>query len=63
MERSEPPAAPLPALKRGTPGIPDRPRYREQYGVIIVCPDEATQKRIFEGLQALGGLKLKLVVT
>lgn len=53
----------LPPLKPGTPGIPDRARYREQYGVIVICPDETAQKQVFEGLQAIAGTKLKVVVT
>jgi hypothetical protein len=53
----------LPSLTPGAPGIPDRSRYREQYGVIVICPDEETQRRIFEGLQAVAGAKLKVVVT
>lgn len=53
----------LPPLKPGTPGIPDKPRYREQYGVIVVCPDEAAQKKVYDGLQAIAGAKLKVVVT
>lgn len=53
----------LPPLKPGTPGIPDRPRYREQYGVIVICADEEAQRRVFEGLQALLGTKLRVVVT
>lgn len=58
-----PKADELPPLKPGTPGFPDRPRYREQYAVIVICPDEDAQKRIYDGLQAIAGAKLKVVVT
>lgn len=63
MDKPETKAEALPSLKPGTPGVPDRPRYREQYGVIVICSDEDTQKRVFEGLQAIAGAKLKVVVT
>ncbi len=42
------------------------PGYREQYGVVIVCPDEARQRALYERLHAElkpQGLKVKLVVT
>jgi hypothetical protein len=50
-------------LPPGAPGRPDKPRYREQYGVIILCPDEPTQRAIFEGLRQLVPCRLKVVVT
>ncbi len=37
-------------------------KYREQYGVIVLCDDEKHQKAIYDNL-ALQGLKLKVVVT
>lgn len=42
------------------------PGYREQYGVVIVCPSEARQRALYEQLHAQlrpEGLKIKLVVT
>lgn len=63
MTKPRPKAEILPPLKLGAPGIPDRPRYREQFGVIVICPDEDAQKRIYEGLQAMAGTTLKVVVT
>jgi ParB-like chromosome segregation protein Spo0J len=33
---------------------PGDDRYREQYGVIVVCDDEAHQQRVFEQLSAAG---------
>ena len=55
--------AALPAVRPGTPGRPIGRRYREQYGIIIVCPDEARQRSMFEALRALVDCKLKVVVT
>lgn len=53
----------LPTLPENSTGIPRGPRYKEQYGVIIVCPDEASQLATYEGLRALLGCKFKVVVT
>ncbi|SOC47640.1 hypothetical protein SAMN05892877_1324 [Rhizobium subbaraonis] len=54
---------PLPPLPADAPRAPDKPRYKEQYGVILVCPDEAAQKVLFEALAALKACKIKVVVT
>ena len=35
-------------------------KYRQQYGVIVICEDEGHQKRVFKELSAMG-LKLKVV--
>lgn len=61
MSKTE--AGMLPPLKPGAPGVPDKPRYKEQFGVIVVCPDENAQKSVYEGLRAIAGAKLKVVVT
>lgn len=37
-------------------------RYRSQYGVIVICSDEAEQRRIFQQLQAAGHT-CRIVVT
>ena len=42
--------------------IPDGNRYKEQYGVIIVCADEPEQQRVYETLTA-EGYKCRVVVT
>lgn len=42
------------------------PGYREQYGIVVLCDDEAQQSALYEQLRALlvpQGHKLKLVVT
>lgn len=52
-----------PQLPADAPGRPDRERYREQYGVIVICADAAAQRRVFEGLQAIGAGRLRLVTT
>lgn len=36
--------------------------YKEQYGVIVICDDEAHQERVFQTLQA-DGYSLRVVVT
>jgi ParB-like chromosome segregation protein Spo0J len=45
-------------------GIEDPPasKYSEQYGVIVLCVDEADQKSVFERLKA-EGLKVRVVAT
>lgn len=53
----------LPKLPGNSTGIPKGSRYKAQYGVVIVCPDEAAQKSLYEGLKAVAGSKLKVVVT
>ena len=55
--------AALPPLPENSTGIPKGTRYKEQYGVLIVCPDEASQHAIYEGLRALLDCKLKVLVT
>ena len=41
----------LPPLPPGAPGRPKNNRYREQYGVIVICRDEADQKRAYDWLR------------
>lgn len=53
----------LPALPDGAPGKPPQDRYRKRQGVIVVCEDEADQKAIYEGLQAMRRGKVKVVNT
>jgi hypothetical protein len=36
-------------------------KYKEQYGVIVICKDAAHQERVYNRLRRLG-LKLKVVV-
>lgn len=55
--------AALPPLPEDSTGIPPAGRYREQYGVVVVCPDEEAQKAVYEGLKAVAGAKFKVVVT
>ena len=42
--------------------IPDGDRYKEQYGVIIICADEPEQQKVYETLAA-DGYKCRVVVT
>ena len=53
---------PKPDLAPDAPGRPATPRYRRQYGVIVLLPDEATQLAAFEALRAQG-YTCKVVVT
>jgi hypothetical protein len=52
----------LPPLRPGTPGRPSTPRYRQQYGLIIVFDDEEAQKHGFDALVE-AGFKPRVVVT
>lgn len=51
---------PLPPPVDGAPGIPKTERYREQYGVIVICADETDQRAVYERLTA-DRLKCKVV--
>ena len=42
--------------------VPDSDRYREQYGVIVICTDEAQQEQIYTELTGAGHT-CKVVVT
>jgi hypothetical protein len=53
----------LPPLPAKAPGIPPNDRYREQYGVILVCSGEAEQRRLYEALADIKTSKIKVVVT
>ena len=60
------PRSPAPKrARRPLPGSPERPepdRYREQYGVIVICDDEPHQRQVFEALRPRGW-RLRVVVT
>jgi len=53
---------PLPDLEPGAPGRPDRPRYKPQFGVIVLVPDETAQATLFQAFKLLG-FKSKVVST
>ena len=42
--------------------IPEGDRYKEQYGVIIICADEPEQQKVYEALAA-DGYRCRVVVT
>jgi hypothetical protein len=51
------------ADKTGAPGPETlEGRYKEQYGVIVICEDEANQRKVYEQLTGLG-LECRVVVT
>lgn len=53
----------LPPLAPKAAGIPSKPRYREQFGVILVCPDETAQRSLYDALEAVRSCKIRVVVT
>lgn len=53
----------LPPLPPRSPGRPAGSRYREQYGIVLVCPTEGDQEALYEALLILGRCKIKVVVT
>ncbi len=38
-------------------------KYRSQYGVILICPDQASQDALFNALTAIRTTRIKVVVT
>ena len=44
----------LPPLPDKCPGKPNGARYREQYGVIVICRDETHHRLVFEALRDQG---------
>ncbi|MCA1944967.1 MAG: hypothetical protein LDL30_06740 [Desulfovibrio sp.] len=44
----------LPPLPPDAPGRPKGTRYREQFGVIVLCRDEAEHRAVYEALTAQG---------
>ena len=49
-----------PQTKQNPPGK-NGFKYREQFGIVVVCDDAAHQERVYAALKAQG-LKLKVVV-
>lgn len=52
----------LPPLPEEAPGRPQAERYREQFGVIVLCADEGEHKEVYEQLSSLG-FKCRVVRT
>ena len=52
----------LPSLPDGAPGTPKTNRYKKQFGVIVLAPDETAQKELFERFSEQG-LRCKVVNT
>lgn len=53
----------LPKLRPNATRRPDKPRYREQYGIVLICPDEEAQQLLYKALAAIGDCKVRVVVT
>ena len=53
----------LPALGSNSTRRPPDNRYREQYGLIVICPNAAVQRSLYDALQTLAHCKLRVVTT
>jgi hypothetical protein len=53
----------LPTLAPNSTRRPPDNRYREQYGLIVICPNAAVQRSLYEALQTLTRCKLRVVST
>ena len=53
----------LTALAPNSTRRPPDNRYREQYGLIVLCPNEALQRSLYDALQTLTHCKLRVVTT
>ncbi len=53
----------LPALSEKSTRRPPDNRYREQYGLIVICPNAAVQRSLYEALRTLTHCKLRVVTT
>ena len=53
----------LPALAANSTRKPPDNRYREQYGLIVICPNAAVQRSLYDALQTLTHCKLRVVTT
>ncbi|WP_062237007.1 hypothetical protein [Aureimonas sp. N4] len=61
--KTNPGEAMPPPLPPTAPGRPAKDRYREQYGIVLVCPNEEDQAKLYEAFEALRSCKIKVVVT
>ena len=59
MTRKQPAIGPA-AKPRTSPGR-NGFKYRQQFGIVVVLPDEAAQARAYEDLKRAGFQKLKVV--
>jgi hypothetical protein len=53
----------LPVLSKKSTRRPADNRYREQYGLIVICPNAAVQQSLYEALRTLTHCKLCVVTT
>jgi hypothetical protein len=53
---------PLPELPQGAPGRPDKPRYKRQFGVIVLLEGEEAQAAAYDQLKGMD-YKCRVVTT
>jgi hypothetical protein len=53
----------LPPLRPNSVRKPPDGRYREQYGLIVLCPSAAVQQSLYDALRTLTHCKLRVVTT
>jgi hypothetical protein len=53
----------LPKLRSNSTKRPADDRYREQYGIILICPDEVTQQTLYAALTKLEACRIRVVTT
>jgi len=53
----------LPVLPTNSTRKPPDNRYREQYGLIVICPNAAVQQALYDALRTLTHCKLRVVTT
>ncbi len=52
----------LPPLPPKAPRRPPEKAFKDQYGLIIVCPDEQTQQALYDALVALRHMPIRVVI-
>ena len=63
VKAAQKPKRKLPALSPNSTRRPPDNRYREQYGLIVICPNAAVQRSLYDALQTLTRCKLRVVST
>lgn len=63
VKAAQKPKGKLPALAPNSTRRHAENRYREQYGLIVICPSVAVQRSLYDALQTLTRCKLRVVTT